>query len=159
MTTSTKTAHVQAYLDGAAKAHAAWISQIEKANKSIVNVSPLRANGIRKGIMDSNMRYTELVRLASDWAWGRYKAGHKVAAVSPRVPQNRAIALLQDIESSQDATWLSMLNLSSDKVPALRNTLNGANDYNADWLVAHDTRWAVDILKTVVSRMEAAGLF
>lgn len=156
MTTSTKTAHVQAYLDGAAKAHAAWISQIEKANKSINNVSPLRANGIRKGIMDSNMRYTELVRLASDWAWGRYKAGHKVEAVSPRVPQNRAIALLQDIESSQDATWLNDLFLS--EVPTLRNTLNGPNDYNADWLIAHDTRWAVDILKTIVSRMEAAGL-
>lgn len=157
MTTSTKTAHVQAYLDGAEKAHAAWISQIERANATIKNVSPLRANGIRKGIMDSNMRYTELVRLASDWAWGRYKAGHKVAAVSPRVPQNRAIALLQDIKSSQDATWLDNMFLSD--VPTLRNTLNGANDYNADWLVAHDTRWAVDILKTVVSRMEAAGLF
>lgn len=158
MSTSTinpTTSHVITFVKRAESAHQAWAKQTTASNKRIANVSAKRAQGIRKNIIDSNMRYTELVNLASDWAWGRNQAGLSIPTVSSRVSQARQLQALEDIANNDGADWLNKLVLSEDKTVNLRNT---GDRYNAEWLLAHDTRWAIAILHSVVDRMTKAGL-
>lgn len=159
MSTQLQTSHIKGYINRAASAHTYWVAQTHRTNAQIKNVSELRANGMRKAISDSNMRYTELMNLASDWAFARHSQGFTIPVVSPRVPLARQAQALRDIQANQDADWLNMLVLSADKTASLRNTLPGDHHYGANWLLAHDTRWGVAILETIGNRMAAAGLF
>ena len=152
-TTISKPVHVAAYVQRAESAHRAWTKQTTATNSRIAHVSAKRAQGLRKSVIDSNMRYTELVNLASDWAWGLHQSGADVPSVSARVPQARQAQALLNL--AKDADWLQKLVLSEAKTANLRNT---GDDYNADWLIAHDVRWGVAILHTVKSRMIKAGL-
>lgn len=147
--------HVATFMRRATAAHESWSNSTKITNKRIPNVSAKRAQGMRKSIIDNNMRYTELVNLASDWAWGLHQAGETVPVISKRVPANRQAQALLDLVANHDASWISKLMLSQDNLPTLRNA---GDDYNANWLIAHDTRWGVDILSTVYNRMAAAGL-
>ena len=155
MSTLNTTSHIATYVRRATSAHESWVNATKITNKRIPNVSAKRAQGMRKSIIDSNLRYTELVNLASDWAWGLHQAGKTIPVISSRVPANRQSQALLSLVANEDASWISKLMISQDTLPTLRNS---GDDYNASWLIAHDTRWGVAILATVYNRMVAAGL-
>lgn len=143
------------FTEKANAAKTSWLKIVEANTKKLNHVSPLRRQGIRKGISDDNMRYTYLMNLASEWAWNRYQDGKKIQAISARVNSTHKMSILMDMLQNDDAQWLNDLVLTGNQLASLNDT---GDRYNADWLFAHDLRWAIDINNTIVARMQKANL-
>ena len=137
--------------------HEYWLKTIHATNKTIENVSATRAQGLRKHISDAPMRYTKLMAMVSDWAYASVKAGTIPTSISHRLPMERQTALLNQLAASDPSAqvWLKQLNITPQQVANLRNT---GHLYNANWLLAHDTRWGVALIDTVLERMNQANL-
>lgn len=128
-----------------------WFGQVARTNAQIARTkSDKRKQSLRKSVVDSAMRYTVLYNKVADWALRYFESGQKVPTVSAKLNSARQEQALKALDG---ADWLNDLQLFDVSNDALQDA--GA-DYNADWLMDHDRRWALEALALVAKQVALA---